>query len=323
METRTGLHACHGQPPRIARSKPTDTLHLRTRHLFPHVRITFVLLGLAILGVWLPSWQPSPRIRIATWAVLHAAAVLSGLIQGLLTWPALLPLSALAWLCLGAKRHTHHRHAWAWTWAVGVVSLTMALHAWPGFHNPKLLDEVRSSPHALPFTLYANFDKASAGLFLLVFFAPRLRTFEEARAIILPTALASLVTAALTLGLAWATGHVRPDIKVPAFTATFLAVNLLFTCVAEEAFFRGLIQQQLSGALALRPNLAWLPVVASTLLFTLAHAGGPVPYLACVAVAGLAYGLVQARTGRLEAATLTHFAVNAAHFLLFTYPAKP
>lgn len=26
------------------------------------------------------------------------------------------------------------------------------------------------------------------------------------------------------------------------------------------------------------------------------------------------------RTGRVEAAILTHFAVNATHFLLFTYP---
>jgi len=38
-------------------------------------------------------------------------------------------------------------------------------------------------------------------------------------------------------------------------------------------------------------------------------------------VAGLGYGWVYQRTGRIEASILTHFALNLVHFLLFTYPA--
>ena len=38
-------------------------------------------------------------------------------------------------------------------------------------------------------------------------------------------------------------------------------------------------------------------------------------------LAGAGYAMVFQRTARLEMAALTHFTVNAVHFLLFTYPA--
>jgi membrane protease YdiL (CAAX protease family) len=38
-------------------------------------------------------------------------------------------------------------------------------------------------------------------------------------------------------------------------------------------------------------------------------------------VAGLFYGAAYLRTRRIEGAILTHFALNAVHFLAFTYPA--
>ncbi|RZL01666.1 MAG: CPBP family intramembrane metalloprotease [Rubrivivax sp.] len=284
--------------------------------------ITFVLLGASIASVWLPSLRLGQRTAIAPWAVLHGAAVAAGLASGVLAWPAVAALSALAGLCWGAERRADRRTGWAWSLAAGTLALALALHAVPGFHNPSLLDSVRTSPQAIPFTLYANFDKASAGLFLLVFFAPRLPSFHALRAIAVPTITAFVVAAAATLGLAWTTGQVRPDAKVPAFSALFLAVNLLFTCVAEEAFFRGWVQERLTRALASRPSLAWVPVAASTLFFALAHAGGGPGYVALAGLAGWAYALVYALTRRIEAAVLTHFLVNASHFLLFTYPMR-
>lgn len=285
------------------------------------MHITFALLGAAIASSWLPSWRLNPHTRIAPWAVLHAMAVLAGLAHGLLTWPALLALMAMAGLCLAAERLGGRGAGQACTIAAGALGLALALHALPGFHNPMLLDAVRTSVQARPFTLYANFDKASAGLWLLVFFAPRLRSFNEVRAILGPVLLGTIAASVLTLGIAWAAGQVRPDVKLPAFAAQFLLVNLLFTCVAEEAFFRGLIQERMGRALAGRPRLAWVPVLVSSLLFGLAHAGGGPATIALASIAGLVNALVYARTGRIEAAVLTHFLLNATHFLCFTYPA--
>ena len=69
-----------------------------------------------------------------------------------------------------------------------------------------------------------------------------------------------------------------------------------------------------------QPAWNWIAIVVSTVLFGLAHAGGGTTWLFVATVAGLGYGLVYARTRTVEGATVVHFLVNAAHFLLFTYP---
>jgi uncharacterized protein len=83
--------------------------------------------------------------------------------------------------------------------------------------------------------------------------------------------------------------------------------------VAEEAFFRGLLQHRLPGP---RP----LAVAASALLFGLVHLPAGVAYAALATVLGFGCALVYERTRRIETAIAVHFAVNAVHFTGFTYP---
>ena len=59
----------------------------------------------------------------------------------------------------------------------------------------------------------------------------------------------------------------------------------------------------------------------SASLFGLAHLAGGWQYVVVASLAGAGYAVVFQRTARLEMAILTHFAINATHFLLFTYPA--
>ncbi|MDI1261146.1 CPBP family intramembrane glutamic endopeptidase [Aquabacterium sp.] len=209
--------------------------------------------------------------------------------------------------------------------AAGGLGLALAVHVLPGFHNPLLVNAVRTTPDAVPFTLYANFDKGSVGLLLLACLAPRLASWQDARAAVAPTLVAAVATAAAAIGAAWLAGQVRFEPKLgaalPPFAPTFLFVNLFFTCVAEEAFFRGLIQERLTRALAHRPGLIFLPILVSATLFGLAHLGGGPLYMAFATLAGLGYAGVYAKTRRVEAAVVTHFAVNATHFIFFTYPA--
>jgi membrane protease YdiL (CAAX protease family) len=56
-------------------------------------------------------------------------------------------------------------------------------------------------------------------------------------------------------------------------------------------------------------------------LFGLAHAHGGPALVVLATFAGIGYGAAYQRSGRIEAAILAHFALNAAHFLMFTYPA--
>nr|WP_286742953.1 CPBP family intramembrane glutamic endopeptidase [Aquabacterium sp. UBA2148] len=58
-------------------------------------------------------------------------------------------------------------------------------------------------------------------------------------------------------------------------------------------------------------------------LFGLVHLAGGPKMAALATIVGLGSGWVFARTGRIETAVLTHFSVNAAHLLAFSYPARP
>lgn len=271
----------------------------------------FGCLGLAIIAAAMPV---QGRARWG-WRLFFLAACGLGVAGKTLAPPALASLAALGLACAASRTS---RLAATAPWLAGTLALLLALHLCPGFQPLLLADGLNLSPGASPFTLRAGFDKAAAGLLLLVCFAPRCRRFDELGRSLLDILPLAALTVALTLTAARLGGRVVPDPKWPALTPGFLAVNLLFTCVAEEAFFRGLVQEGLHRRFArLGPAL---PVGLSSLLFAAAHLGGGLLQAAIAGLAGLGYALVHARSRRIEAAILTHFAVNAVHFLGFTYP---
>jgi membrane protease YdiL (CAAX protease family) len=96
--------------------------------------------------------------------------------------------------------------------------------------------------------------------------------------------------------------------------------NLFFTCLSEEALFRGFIQRELALALRGQRYGGGLAIAASALLFGAAHFAGGLSYVALATASGLGYAIVYHRTQSVEMSMLAHFALNATHFLLFTYP---
>ncbi|MGE6108054.1 CPBP family intramembrane glutamic endopeptidase [Aeromonas sobria] len=129
-----------------------------------------------------------------------------------------------------------------------------------------------------------------------------------------PLALLILPLAALLI-TAWQLEALRPEAGLPHWWWLFAFNNLLFTCVAEEALFRGLIQQGIAAR-----SRVWLGVLVASLLFGAAHlAGGPLLML-FAALAGACYGLAFQLSGRLAVAIVLHFLFNFAHLALFTYP---
>ncbi|HEX5355037.1 MAG TPA: CPBP family intramembrane glutamic endopeptidase [Aquabacterium sp.] len=273
-------------------------------------------LALAIVAVW---W-PAPIGRWPLWALCLLASVLAGLWMGVLSWPALLPLAVFMWL--GWRASDVKRSTWWVTTALGLLALALALHAFPWFQRVPVFEAVRLSPDAPAFALFASVDKALAGLGLLAWVCRRCTTWAEAGAMWRQAAPIALASTAVVLGLGVFAHAVHWDPKWPPQAPAFLAVNLLFTCVAEEAFFRGLLQERLMQAWRSAPMGAVLPGLVSAVLFGAVHLGGGWPFALLAGVAGLGYATAYARTRRIEAAILTHFALNATHFLLFTYPAR-
>lgn len=203
---------------------------------------------------------------------------------------------------------------------LAIISLALAMHAMPGFHNPRLIDPQLLSLDARVFQLYANFDKAWVGVILIALLQPRAMTAAPWRQATLTTLTISIITIVVTLTIALYFEVVRLDPKLPEFTALVLIMNLFFTVIPEEAFFRLLIQAPLSQRLARTRNGMVYTVLITATLFSLAHFAGGLHYMLLAGIAGLGYALVYAKTQSLSAAVATHFGFNAVHFLFFSYP---
>ncbi|MBG7622276.1 CPBP family intramembrane metalloprotease [Herbaspirillum sp. AP02] len=283
-----------------------------------------LLLMLAICTVWLPALPLRGPMRLPPWLLLLVLAVAVALLNGQVNVVGVVGLLLLGVSAWRAGCTHHAQHAWQtdiWLAPVIVLSLLLAMHRWPGFLNPLVLPRQAITPGALPFMLYANLDKGAAGLLLLALLAPRCHARKQWQTTLRRALLPGLLTIVVVMLSGWLLGMVRPEAKWPPFAATFLAINLLLTVVAEEAFFRGLIQQRLQLVLHTLRGGQLLAVVVSAVLFGAAHLGGGMVYAALASVAGLGYAVVFQRSGRIEAAIAVHFALNAVHFLGFTYPA--
>ena len=278
----------------------------------------FIFLAVAICFAWLPD-RRFGRLVVPAWIFPFAVATLLGVYAGVVLWPGVAVLAVLvasASMSLRASGLTRH----IYVILTIATALALALHMAPGFRNPKLFDSVRLSSDAAPFTQYLNFDKGAAGLVVLATFGAKAASFHELLRILRTSAPVVALTVLATVALGLVLHYVRVDPKVPFLTLAFLGANLFFTCVAEEAFFRGFLQERLMRFLEPLRAWRWVPVALSAFAFGGAHAGAGSMYLVLATVAGLGYAIAYRVTRRVEAPIAAHFAVNATQFLSFTYP---
>lgn len=283
------------------------------------VTLACVLLALAVAALWLPgAWLGRPL-----WQWLSAAAFVAAWLAGAIDARA--ACVVYLWF-LAVHIWTIDRGAPVWrrgleVGAVSVAAAALMTHWMPGFANPRVIDAVQFTSDAAPFSLYVNFDKSLIALGLLGLAHARVVSGREWRGVLGATWPRALATIAVVLAGSFAFGYVRWAPKLPAEAPRWLAVNLLFVCTAEEALFRGFVQGGLRREWANVRGGKWLALAAGAVAFGLAHAAGGWRYVALATIAGAGYGWVYERTQRVEASVLAHWALNALHFFLFTYPA--
>ena len=281
----------------------------------PLSTFAYFLLMSAIASLWI---APDHSI----WMILAAVASLIALLAQRLTLTGLVAMAALGTACFVFYRLKPSPLVKS---LVGIFILLFAVamgsHKTPGFQNWLVLADFSLSPDSLPIRLYLNFDKPLIGLFITGLGLTRIKTLSDWRLLFQEILPIILTTTAVLLGLSLATGYVKIDLKWLEFSGLWLLVNLLFTCVAEEALFRGFLQNQLTQLLQTWKSgwiFAWF---IASILFGLAHLSGGWGYVCLATVAGLFYGYAFLKTKKIEASICVHFAVNAIHFLVFSYPA--
>lgn len=288
----------------------------------PITAVTYAALLFSVIALWFGRHL---------WAAGLVATIIAGYAAGVLHGPGAVWIGLFAALCIGYSRaaslpHSSSpgkRRALMALSAAGVlvVALLLGLHALPGFRNFLALDDVVLSPGAEPYTLYLNIDKTVVGLCLIALLHKRLLGSLQAwgRAVRRAMPLIAINTSVVAL-FAMALGYLVWQPKWTPLFWIWAASNLFLTCLSEEALFRGFIQRELAEALKGKSFGTWLPIAVSAVLFGLAHFGGGWNYVALATAAGLGYAIVYHRTRSIEMAMLAHFALNATHFLLFTYP---
>lgn len=286
--------------------------------------ITYGLLMFSIIVLWLPGRMLGLNGNLGLWVVPFIFSLTFGLSAGFVQPIAIPSIALLGCACyLFSKELSGKRLVQA---LAGLIILLLSIgfmaHRVPGFFRQKVIAEVVLSPGAMAYSQHWNFDKALVGLFILAFCHPLLTT-GRAWITMLRTAIPiATVVGSVVIVLAVIAGYARFDIKLPAQFCVWAWTNLLFTCTAEEAFFRGFVQRHLQQSLRSRFSYGDIVGLAlAALLFGLAHYAGGWEYVGLATIAGLGYGWVYQRTNAIESSILTHFSLNTAHFLFFTYPA--
>lgn len=236
--------------------------------------------------------------------------------ESILDAPALLVIASIVigWSVVEWLRNNNNKYTYLLEGLCVVVAVALFLHAIPGFHNPKVLDAVVVGPQSIPFTMYFNMDKAVVPFILMMcmptlFVAKPLYKAGKAGWGILVLAIPVLLLLAVALG------GLRIELHAPEWFAQFALANIFFVSLAEEALFRGYLQQRLSRILH--------PVVAlliASVIFGLMHYRGGLLLIIFASLSGIIYGLAWMWSGRLWVATLFHFGLNCVHLLFFTYP---
>jgi membrane protease YdiL (CAAX protease family) len=281
--------------------------------------VPYICLSAAIVSLWLTRGFN----RLVSIAAFLTLAIGSGFVAGVLSPTALLPIAAFGALCWAFSLRWAQAMRVPLAIAVVLASLALMAHVVPGFSNLLIVKDATVSPGAPPFTLYLNFDKALIGLFLLAFATPLAASRAEWLDMLRTAIPRIIVIIAAVLAFALAVDYVRLDPKWPAFFPFWAWSNLLITCTAEEAVFRGVIQRTLTGDAQYAPALHTIArICAAASLFGIAHVAGGVGTVVMATIAGAGYGWIYWRSGnRIEASILAHFLLNVTHMLFFTYPA--
>jgi len=198
-----------------------------------------------------------------------------------------------------------------------ILSLAFSLHLIPGFKNELIFLSPSFGLSEQAFKLNANLDKALAAIAIILAMRSTIKWRVSAKELyLILAAVTTFFTVCILL-------DAKLDPKLGALTLAFVFFNLTVTCLAEEVFFRLIIQNWLFK-LSKGAFNGWLAVFITAVIFMLAHFHTGVDAdkrLFLIFIAGILYGGVYLNNKSLGSAIIMHFGINIIHFSFFAYPA--
>ena len=277
--------------------------------------ISYFLLLLSILSLWIKQ-------DIKIWGTITVASLVCGVISNRID---IIGIISIVILCL--LYHTVNRinlilfiRVASGVLAI-ILSVMLAAHLIPGFNNWKVIDSVSLTETSLPYSMYLNMDKTLVGLAILSLGFPLVKSLKEWAFVLRSTLPIFLVGLIALASVSQTFGYTHWDFKFPNLFFVWALINLIFTCVSEEAFFRGFLQRNLFKMLQKYKYGNILSLITVSILFGLAHFAGGFKYVILSTIASIIYGYAYQKTQRIEASILCHFGVNTFHFIFLTYPA--
>ena len=270
------------------------------------VVLAFIFLALSFLSMWI---KRTPII----WGTFLFLSLFSGLTTGLIAWKGFPDALALPFiLCLLFLWIAYDRQPKVWLFAALVcLSMMFKLNLLPGYQS-----YIITSKYSL------RLQTPLIGLFPLAFVVPLARHIQDWKDVIKGCVLGMIGIAALAI-LAIMSGTIRWGYSISPYLPIFLLTNFIFTCIPEEAFFRGFVQKTLCEYFKGIKGGNGFALILSSLLFSFAHiAWSPnLSILVFTFIAGLLYGGVYLYSNKIESAILTHFLLNFMHVVFFNYHA--
>ena len=277
--------------------------------------ISYFLLLISILSLWIKQ-------DIKIWGTITAASLVCGVVSDRI---GIIGIISIAILCL--LYHTVNRinlilfiRVTSGVLAI-ILSVMLVAHLIPGFNNWKVVDSVSLTETSLPYSMYLNMDKTLVGLAILSLGFPLVKSLKEWAFVLRSTLPIFLVGLIALASVSQTFGYTHWDFKFPNLFFVWALINLIFTCVSEEAFFRGFLQRNLFKMLQKYKYGNILSLITVSILFGLAHFAGGFKYVILSTIASIIYGYAYQKTQRIEASILCHFGVNTFHFIFLTYPA--
>lgn len=282
----------------------------------PISTLCFFCFGMCFISLWI-------RKSVLLWGSFLLLAFIFAFHAHIANWLSLIPVFILLVCHFFLNKEISKGARFLFFGIAILVSFALASKFLPGFKDWKVASSLHLGENAHPYNLWLKFDKPFIGLFVLIFGLPlissRSRLYE-----VLKTAIPlSIIGIVIMIGLSWILDVVHWAPKIPIIAFVWMINQVLFVCIPEEAFFRGFIQKGLYDWWGKSSLAAFGSIFVTSFFFALLHLFwvDQLSFLFLVFIAGVIYGTIYQTTKAIESSILCHFALNATHFFLFTYPA--